>query len=150
MTITTDELRRKLAELHVEYKTIDATDICFTEWSTHNGAFVFTARESIRSYGDNRLRVETCGITKSCMIATPEQAIVATLGAGTKANAENVKLRQLVAAYASALMRMCDQTQALYPCDKCVLGKGYSSDRCGIDELKEETHKLRVEADALD
>ena len=76
----TDELRRKLTELHVEYETIDGHDICFTEWSTHNGAFVFTARESSRSYGDNMLRVETCGIPKSCMIATPEQAIDATLG----------------------------------------------------------------------
>lgn len=80
MTTTTDKLRRKLAELHVEYETIDGPDICFTEWSTHNGAFVFTARESSRSYGDNMLRVETCGIPKSCIIATPEQAIAATLG----------------------------------------------------------------------
>lgn len=79
----TDTLRKLLDERGVEWEPIDGKHICFTEWHTHSGAFVYTARESFRSYGDHMLRVETCGLPKSCLIATPEQAIAATLGSGT-------------------------------------------------------------------
>lgn len=79
----TERLRELLDERGVEWNAIDGDSICFTEWWTHDGAFVYTARESFRSYRDNDLRVETCGIPRSCLIATPEQAISATLGPGT-------------------------------------------------------------------
>lgn len=79
----TTELRELLDERGVEWKPIDGEHICFTEWYTHSGAFVYTARESFRSYGDHMLRVETCGLPKACLIATPEQAIAATLGSET-------------------------------------------------------------------
>ena len=67
--------------------------------------------------------------------------------------AENAKLRELVGCYDSALKRMCNQMQSFYsqsdslPCDECVLGKGHSFDKCGIDELQEEARKLRIEID---
>lgn len=80
MSSATGELRRMLDDRGVEWQAIDGDGICFTEWSTHGGAFVYTARESHRRYGDDRLRVETSGIPNACMIVTPEQAIEATLG----------------------------------------------------------------------
>ena len=78
----TDTLRKQLDERGVEWKPIDGEHIRFTEWCTHGGAFVYTARESFRSYGDHMLRVETCGLPKACLIATPDQVIAATLGNG--------------------------------------------------------------------
>ena len=78
----TDELRDELTRRGVAWNPIDGSNIRFTEWSTHGGAFVYTARETVPC-DDGMLRVETCGVPKACIIATPEQAIAATLGPGT-------------------------------------------------------------------
>ena len=73
----TDELRRLLDERGVEWKAFDVFEQT-TQWSTHSGAFVYWAREQ-----DGRLLVETTAPTKYSASCTPEQAIAATLGAGT-------------------------------------------------------------------
>lgn len=73
----TDELRRMLDERGVEWKAFDDFEQT-TQWSTHNGAFVYWARER-----DGKLLVETTAPTKCSASCAPEQAIIATLGAGT-------------------------------------------------------------------
>jgi len=72
----TDELRRLLDERGVEWEAFDDFEQT-TEWSTHNGAFVYWARER-----DGKLLVETTAPTKCSASCTPEQAIEATLGRG--------------------------------------------------------------------
>lgn len=62
--------------------------------------------------------------------------------------AENAKLRELVAAYDSALHRLCDQTQGHVDCDGCILGKDYrNEDICALDELRDSIMGLGVEVD---
>lgn len=73
----TDELRRLLDERGVEWEAFDVFEQT-TQWSTHNGAFVYWARER-----DGKLLVETTAPTKCSASCTPEQAIAATLGHGT-------------------------------------------------------------------
>ena len=58
--------------------------------ATHNGAFVYWARER-----DGKLLVETTVPTKCSASCTPEQAIAATLG-NVYLPAENAKLKTLV------------------------------------------------------
>jgi hypothetical protein len=79
----TDELRRLLDERGVEWEAFDDFEPT-TQWSTHNGAFVYWARER-----DGKLLVETtapfkCSISctpkQAIEACTPEQAIAATLG----------------------------------------------------------------------
>lgn len=77
MTSATDVLRRMLNERVVEWEAFDDFEQT-TQWSTHNGAFVYWARER-----DGKLFVETTAPTKGSASCTPEQAIAATLGAGT-------------------------------------------------------------------
>lgn len=64
-----------------------------------------------------------------------------------RTNAENAKLRKLVAHYDSALSRLCDQMQAHVDCQGCVLGKDYDEDTCAIDELRDAARELWVEVD---
>lgn len=65
-----------------------------------------------------------------------------------KAEAENAKLLELVAAYDSALHRLCDQTQGHVDCDDCILGKDYrNEDICALDELRDSIMGLWVEVD---
>lgn len=62
--------------------------------------------------------------------------------------AENAKLRELVAAYDSALHRLCDQTQGHVDCDGCILGKDYrNEDICALDELRDSIMGLGVEVE---
>ena len=73
----TDELRRLLDELGVEYEADERNAI--TKWSTYYGAFVFFARQR-----EGKLLVETTVATEHSVILTPEQAIAATLGDDAK------------------------------------------------------------------
>ena len=68
-------LRRLLNERGVEWEAFDDFEQT-TQWSTHNGAFVYLARER-----DGKLLVETVAPTKCSASCTPEQAVEATLGA---------------------------------------------------------------------
>ena len=74
MTSATEILRRLLDERGVEWEAFDDFEPT-TQWSTHNGAFVYWARER-----DGKLLVETTAPTKCSASCTPEQAIAATLG----------------------------------------------------------------------
>lgn len=71
---TTEILRAMLDECEVEWEAFDVFEQT-TQWSTHNGAFVYWAR--VR---DGKLLVETTAPTKCSASCTPEQAIAATLG----------------------------------------------------------------------
>lgn len=72
MTVN-EELRRILDGCGVEWEAFDDFEQT-TQWSTHNGAFVYWARER-----DGKLLVETTAPTKCSASCTPEQAIAATL-----------------------------------------------------------------------
>ena len=67
-------LREMLTERGVVWEAFDDFEQT-TEWSTHNGAFVYWARER-----DGKLLVETTAPTKCSASCTPEQAIEVTLG----------------------------------------------------------------------
>lgn len=69
-----DELRLILDERGVEWGAFDDFEQT-TQWSTHNGAFVYWARER-----DGKLLVETTEPAKCSASCTPEQAVEATLG----------------------------------------------------------------------
>lgn len=75
-------LRAMLDERGVEWEAFDDFEQT-TEWSTHNGAFVYWARER-----DGKLLVETTAPTKCSASCTPEQAIDATLGSSNCTNSE--------------------------------------------------------------
>lgn len=81
----TDELRRLLDELGVEHEGEDFKRYAYTYW----GDWVFMEPLDAKPH--------TLGAQCELMLApaTPEQAIAATLGAGTL-QAENAKLRELV------------------------------------------------------
>ena len=70
-------LREMLTERGVVWEAFDDFEQT-TQWSTHNGAFVYWARER-----DGKLLVETTAPAKCSASYTPEQAIAATLGRGT-------------------------------------------------------------------
>lgn len=69
-----ETLREMLTERGVDWKAFDLFQQT-TEWSTHNGAFVYWAREL-----DGELLVETTAPTKCSESCTPAQAIAATVG----------------------------------------------------------------------
>ena len=73
----TERLRELLDERGVEWEAFDVFEQT-THWSTHNGAFVYWARER-----DGKLLVETTVPTKCSASCTPEQAVEATLGPRT-------------------------------------------------------------------
>lgn len=70
-------LRDELTKRGVEWEAFDDFEQT-TQWSTHNGAFVYWARER-----DGKLLVETTAPTKCSASCSPEQAIDATLGPDT-------------------------------------------------------------------
>lgn len=76
----TDELRSMLEERGVDYKAVDTESMRFTDWYTQGGAFCYTAVESESRYRDNMLHVETSCIARASMVASPKQAIDATIG----------------------------------------------------------------------
>ena len=80
----TDELRRLLDGLGVEYETEDRPTIRYTDW----GDWVFSEPMDAKPH--------TLGAQCELMRipATPEQAVEATLGSDLKA--ENAKLRELL------------------------------------------------------
>ncbi len=75
-------LREMLTERGVVWEAFDDFEQT-TEWSTHNGAFVYWARER-----EGKLLVETTAPTKCSASCTPEQAIEVTLGSSSCSNSE--------------------------------------------------------------
>lgn len=72
----TDELREMLDERGVKWEAYDEFELT-TQWETHDGAFVYWARER-----DGKLLVETTAPTKCSLLVTPDQAVAATLWNG--------------------------------------------------------------------
>lgn len=98
MESSTEILRHMLDERGVEWEAFDDFEQT-TQWSTHNGAFVYWARER-----DGELLVETTAPTKCSASCTPAQAIAATLGRGECRNISEV---------------MDEHGQARFACSEC-------------------------------